>query len=162
MNTPGRNLNIVHESGFTYLAILFTVALLGSGLALAGTVWHTAVQREKETELLYIGDQFRRALASYYNKSPGARRFPMQLQDLVKDPRFPNIRRHLRKVYVDPMTGKAEWVLVRGNDGGIIGIRSQSEAGPIKRHFDDGPYQGFNGKTRYSDWLFIYLPGMPL
>jgi type II secretory pathway pseudopilin PulG len=150
------------QAGLTYLAILFAIAILGSGLALAGTVWHTAQQRDKEAELLFIGAQFRRALASYYHQSPGVRRFPGQLADLVKDPRFPNIKRHLRHLYVDPMTGQPVWAVVRNAEGGIIGVRSLSEQTPIKQHFADGPDKQFSGKTRYADWVFVYLPGMVL
>jgi type II secretory pathway pseudopilin PulG len=157
--SPGRP---AVQTGLTYLGILFTIAIMGAGLALAGTVWHTALQREKETDLLYIGDSFRRAIASYYIQSPGAKRFPTQLADLVKDQRFPGIKRHLRRLYTDPITGKAEWGTVRGADGGIIGVRSLSEQTPWRRHFPDGPNKGFSGKTRYSEWVFVYLPGMPL
>src|SRR5205807_712603 len=36
--------------GFTYLTVLFIVAIMGIGLALAGTVWQTAALREREAE----------------------------------------------------------------------------------------------------------------
>lgn len=150
------------QSGLTYFGILFAIAIMGTGLALAGVVWHTAQQREKESELLYIGDSFRRAIASYYHQSPGQKRFPPQLVDLVKDPRFPGIKRHLRRLYVDPISGKAEWGTLRGTDGGIIGVRSLSEQTPLRQHFSGDPSKNFSGKTRYSDWVFVYLPGMPL
>jgi type II secretory pathway pseudopilin PulG len=149
------------QEGLTYLALLFAIAVMGVALALAGIVWHTAQQREKERELLFIGTQFRQALASYYHGSPGIRRYPAALADLVKDPRFPNVRRHLRRVYVDPMTGRAEWGVVRNLEGGIIGIYSLSRETPIRRVFLDGPYREFTGKTRYADWKFVYLPVVP-
>jgi type II secretory pathway pseudopilin PulG len=150
------------QAGLTYLGILFAIAILGTGLALTGTVWHTVQQRDKEAELLFIGAQFRRALASYYHQSPGVKRFPGQLTDLIKDPRFPNTKRHLRQLYVDPMTGRPVWAVVRNAEGGIIGVRSLSELAPIKQHFADGPDKQFTGKTRYTDWAFVYLPGMVL
>jgi type II secretory pathway pseudopilin PulG len=146
------------QQGFTYLALLFVVAIMGVTLALAATVWHTAQQREKERELLFIGGQFRQALAWYYHGSPGMKRYPATLADLVKDPRFPNVRRHLRRVYLDPMTGKAEWGVVRNLEGGIIGVHSLSRVAPIRRAFPEGPYRDFAGKTRYADWKFVYLP----
>jgi type II secretory pathway pseudopilin PulG len=146
------------QRGFTYLALLFIVATLGVTLALGGVVWHTAQQREKERELLFVGAQFRQAIASYHAAMPGASQYPTQLADLVKDPRFPNVRRHLRRVYTDPITGKAEWGVTRNLVGGIIGVHSLSEQPPIRRHFPDGPYRDFSGKSRYADWKFIYLP----
>ena len=48
------------QRGFSYLIILFSVAIAAGGLAGTGIVWHTALQREKERELLFIGEQFRR------------------------------------------------------------------------------------------------------
>jgi len=150
------------QRGFTYLALLFVVAILGVGLAATGVVWHTAAQREKEIELLFVGAQFRRALASYYLFSPGAKRFPVELADLVKDPRLPGIKRHLRRLYPDPMTGKAEWGIVRNAEGGIIAVHSLSEQGPIRTYFPDDLHKSFNGKKRYADWVFAYLPGMRL
>ena len=156
------NIRSKHQAGFAYLAILFTVAIMGAGLALAGTVWHTVQQREKEADLLFIGDALRRAIASYYNQSPGNKRFPVQLADLVKDPRFPGIKRHLRRLYADPITGKPEWAVLRGVDGGIIGVRSLSEEAPLRRYFPSGPNKNFSGKARYADWTFVYLPGTPL
>lgn len=150
------------QTGLTYLAILFTIAIMGAGLALTGIVWHSAQQREKETELLFVGEAFRHAIASYYLQSPGAKRFPAQIDDLVKDPRFPGVKRHIRRIYNDPISAKPEWALVRGSDGGIIGIRSLSEQAPIRRYFPDDPYKSFSAKNRYADWVFIYLPGMPL
>ena len=147
------------QGGLTYLALLFVIAIMGATLALGGVVWHTAQQREKERELLFIGTQFRLAIASYHQATPGSmKRYPTQLADLVKDPRFPNVRRHLRRVYVDPMTGKAEWGLVRGFDGGIMGVHSLSEQAPIRTYFPNGPYQEFSDKAHYADWKFVHRP----
>ena len=53
-------------AGFTYLTILFVVAFMGIGLAVAGQVWHTQAMRDREAELLYAGNQYRRAIERYY------------------------------------------------------------------------------------------------
>ena len=37
-------------------------------LAGAGQLWRTEAQREKEKELMFIGEQFRLAIGSYYEK----------------------------------------------------------------------------------------------
>jgi type II secretory pathway pseudopilin PulG len=149
------------QGGLTYLALLFVVAVMGATLALGGVVWQTAQQREKELELLFVGHQFRQAIASYYHASPGGvQRYPLELADLMKDPRFPGVRRHLRRVYADPMTGKTDWGVLRSFDGGIIGVHSLSEQAPIRAHFPVGPDREFTGKTRYADWKFVYLPSV--
>jgi len=77
------------------------------------------------------------------------------LEDLLKDPRYPNIRRHLRKIYVDPITGKAEWgVLKSPDDSGIIGVHSLSTAVPIKIGNFEMEFQYLSGKIAYSNWIF--------
>ena len=51
-------------AGFTYLTALFIVAMMGGGLALVGEVWHTSAMREREAELLHIGNEYRKAIAA--------------------------------------------------------------------------------------------------
>ena len=50
--------------------VLFAMAAMGITLASAGEVWRTASLREKEAQLLFVGHQFRLALASYRDRSP--------------------------------------------------------------------------------------------
>jgi type II secretory pathway pseudopilin PulG len=146
------------QSGFTYLALLLFVAIMGVGTAAAGVVWHTAARRDKEQELLFVGDQIRQAIGRYYRESPGLKRFPARLEDLVRDPRFPGAKRHLRKLYADPITGSTEWGLVRAPDGGVMGVYSLSEETPVKMHFDDNLHREFTGRTKYREWRFNYVP----
>ena len=118
----------------------------------------TATQRDRERELLSIGRQFRTALASYYNMrgSNGMQRYPGTLDDLLRDSRVPGITRHLRKVFVDPMTGKAEWGLVK-TGGRITGVHSLSDRKPIKQAgFDEE--MDFGQKNTYAEWVFSYSP----
>ncbi len=148
------------EAGFTYLGVLFAVALIGIALAAVGVVWHTTVQREKERELLFMGDQFRRAIAQFYAKNPSVpERLPRSLQELLQDDRQPTVQRYLRKIYIDPMTRKAEWGLVKTDAGGIRGVYSLSQEVPIKRANFLGAYEGFAFAATYSDWKFVYQPG---
>ena len=152
--------------GFTYLLLLFSVALLGIGLAVAGEVWHTAAKREKEKELLFVGDAFREAIGNYYAGSPGGlKQFPAKLEDLLRDPRFPDTRRYLRTVYADPITGKMDWVPILAPQGGIMGVGSPSGEQPVKRSGFGDADQAFGRlrakageKLRYSDWKFVYDP----
>lgn len=98
------------ENGFVYLWALFSVVLAGIVMAGTGQMWQTKSQREKEAELMFIGEEFRKAIMSYHNS--GTKQYPESLEDLLKDERSPNIKRHLRKIYVDPITNTTEWGLV--------------------------------------------------
>ncbi len=145
------------QTGFTLLGLLFLVAGLGVGMAALGTLWHTASQREKEKELLFVGSQYRQAIESFWNRSPGEpRRLPKNLDELLVDPRFPNTVRHLRRIYRDPMAPNAEWGLVREADGGISGVYSLSEAKPFKRANFAGGAEAFQEAASYRDWLFRF------
>jgi type II secretory pathway pseudopilin PulG len=140
--------------GFTYLTVLFIVALLGGGLALAGEMWETSAQRGKEAELLFVGHQYRSAILRYYLSGP-QRQYPRALEDLLKDSRMPETRRYLRRIYADPMSGKAEWGLVKAPDGGILGVHSLSEEPTFKRANFKLRDAAFAGATKYSDWKFV-------
>jgi type II secretory pathway pseudopilin PulG len=147
--------------GFTYLTALFVVAIIGGGLALAGTVWEQAAQRERETELLFIGHQYRRAIGLYYDSTPGtSKRYPQALEDLLKDQRQPATQRFLRKLYPDPLGGK-EWGVVKGSDGGIAGVYSLSETKPIKVSGFKVRDASFEGAQSYAGWKFVHTPATP-
>lgn len=145
------------NAGFTYLWILFLVALMGIGLTVAAEITATAAQRDKEKALLAIGRQFRTAIGSYYEaQAPGGvRQYPASLEDLLHDRRFPGVRRHLRKLFVDPLTGKAEWGELR-IAGRIVGLYSLSERVPMKQGGFEADDTSFHGKQKYSDWVFSY------
>ena len=148
------------ERGFTYIWILFTVALAGIVLAAAGQLWQTEARREKEVELMFAGEQFRQAIGSYYESSPGMpKRFPDSEQKLLFDDRFPIPKRHLRKFYFDPMTGRAEWGLIRKPGIGIVGVHSFSTRKPFKRANFHERYAAFSDAASYQDWAFVYTPG---
>jgi len=147
------------QAGFTYIGLLLAVAVLGVGLAAVGQVWRTAAAREKERELLFVGDQFRTAIRNYYAGTPaGQIRFPRSLEDLVEDHRMPAVRRHLRRIYPDPISGEDRWGIVPASDGGIAGVYSLSEQAPLKRAGFAGADAKFEGAERYSDWKFVYTP----
>src|SRR5512145_2783151 len=97
------------------------VVLLGLAASKAGQSIGALMQREREAELLWRGLQYRQAIASYYNVKQGPQQmYPAKLEDLLKDPRFPGVKRHLRRLYNDPMTGK-EWDVVKDPAEKLIG-----------------------------------------
>lgn len=147
------------QLGFTYMGLLFFVAVMGVMLAASGVVWSSVSKRAKERELLFIGHQFRTAIKTYYLSTPGTiKRYPAKLEDLLVDHRQAATVRHLRRIYADPMTGSREWGLVRAPDGGIQGIFSLSGQAPIKTGgfaVYDAP---FSHAKAYVEWRFEYLP----
>jgi len=147
------------QSGITYLAVLFFVAASGAMLAATATLWSHDRQREKEQELLWTGNQFRQAIALYYQRSPGAlKRYPEKLEDLLEDRRYLTRQRYLRKIYRDPITANLKWGLVAAPQGGIMGVYSLSEGRPIKSGNFSEAEGSFSGAARYSDWRFLYEP----
>lgn len=144
------------SGGFTYLGVLYIVALMGTLLALAGQAWHTQAMREREEELLYVGDQYRKAIARFH---AAGGRYPRELAELLKDPRKVDTQRYLRKLYADPITGKYEWGFVKSADGGIAGVHSLSEDAPFKVAGFKLEYAGFEGREKYSEWQFAHVPG---
>jgi len=149
----------MRQRGFTYLVLLFMVAIMGAVLAATAMVWHTLAQRDKEQELLYAGDAFRRAIGLYYERTPGAaKQYPKKLDDLLEDKRQVSLTRYLRKIYIDPLTASKKWGVVPGPGGTIMGVYSRSEGTPIKTGNFDKADQDFAGKGSYRDWRFVYAP----
>jgi type II secretory pathway pseudopilin PulG len=143
------------ETGFTYLGILAAVVLMGLLLTAATRVWTLTEQRERETQLLYVGDTMRIAIANYYAHG---HRYPNNLEDLLIDKRFPVPMRYLRRLYLDPITNATDWQVVPAPEGGIKGVYSPSKLTPIKRKNFSEIDRGFTDADCYCDWQFIYEP----
>jgi hypothetical protein len=114
------------------------------------------VRADREAELLFRGKAYRRAIESFY-LSNGT--YPRELEDLLKDPRAPG-RRHLRVLYPDPlMKGEQRtWAVVRGVDGGIAGVMSNSTEQPLKKANFPKEFEKFAEATSYAEWIFEYIP----
>lgn len=141
------------QCGFTLIGLLFAVAVLGMTLATVGIVWSTQIRREREAQLLWVGDQYRVAIARY--RAFGGQ-FPLALADLVSDPRVPLPRHFLRRLYPDPMTGKADWLLIMAPGGnGIVGVASSSQDKPIKQANFSTADAPFADAQCYCDWRFV-------
>lgn len=155
---PGRERQLSSEpgqSGFTYLGLLFAVAILGITLATIGVVWSTQIRRDKELELLFAGDQIRDAIGRYYSEG---RVYPATLADLLEDKRQPLAHRHLRRLYHDPMTASQDWTLIPAPEGGIMGVATTSQAKPIKQANFSMADSAFENAETYADWQFIFMP----
>jgi len=145
------------QSGFTYLGLIIFVAIIGLVGAATLKIGSLLQRAAAEEELLEIGAAFSAALDSYAAATPrGASPYPPSLAELLKDPRSPAVLRHLRKVYVDPLTGKAEWGIVYLGSGetGVVAIHSLSTARPLKIANFDSRFKGLDNKEIVSEWRF--------
>lgn len=168
------------QCGFAYMLLLIAVAVIGVAAASALSVGSTMARRDAEQQLLAIGEEFQRALSSYAGISsgevapaltpapgiaagspasgvplaPSGASGPRTLDDLLRDSRVPQVRKHLRQIYADPLTGKAEWGLVRDNQGFIVGIYSLADGRPIKRTGWPAQWAHFEEQKSYAGWVF--------
>lgn len=161
------------QRGFTYLLLLFVVAVSGMTLALTGTLWSKNVQREKEQDLLFAGREMRRALEDYYlatphppataqdaNGSPANAanadqvigEYPSSPKQLLEDHRYDPPRRYLRRLYTAPF-GEADWQWERQGEQ-IMGVRMNSARAPMLKSGFLSQEEGFAQAAHYSDWLF--------
>lgn len=153
--TIRRPRRVLSNAGFAYIGVLILVAMTGVALTVVSQVWQTMQSRDREEELLWVGQEMRHAIELYYRNTPAgmSERYPHRLEDLLKDPRYPGTRRYLRKIYRDPITGSAQWGHLMAGDM-IAGVYSLSNKEPIKRFEFGVSDQGFEGKTKYSEWVF--------
>jgi type II secretory pathway pseudopilin PulG len=142
---------IGRQGGFTYLNLLFWVALSGAALGAVAEVWSTAQRRDNEIELLHVGEQFQAALERY----GASGHFPRRLEDLLGDDKAVPQKRYLRRIYVDPIARRTEWGVVTLPDGQIIGVHSLSDREPLKHKGFPEKYAAFSDKKRYSEWVFM-------
>lgn len=132
--------------GLIYPLLLVSILVMGVASMGVAELWHTRVKREKEEELLFRLNQFRWAIAQYRAER---NRYPRELKDLLEDRSQFRLRRYLRRIYKDPITGKDDWRLVLVMDragvvSGISDIKSRAEGKPLKSIVGK--------KDTYQDW----------
>jgi hypothetical protein len=117
------------EDGFTMLWVLFAMLLIA--LASQKVFVNASKQALREKLLLQksILTAYQKGIESYLNSSPGVQKnYPIELQDLLVDSRQIQIKRHLRKLYADPMQPQVPvdqaWGIVRNNQGQITSVYS--------------------------------------
>ncbi len=143
-------------AGFSYAMVLAAVVIVGIVVEAARVTTWRIVRADREAELLFRGQAYRNAIASFY-QSNGA--FPRSLEDLPKDPRSAS-KRHIRALYPDPMSQgeRREWRLIQAAGGGISGVASASTEEPLKQANFPREFEKFTGAKSYSEWVFEYVP----
>jgi type II secretory pathway pseudopilin PulG len=147
----------LNERGFAMAGLLVGIALLSLGLSIAMPTWRTLVQREKEEELIWRGQQYDRAIQLYRKKNaaPGA----PSIERLVEG-------RFLRKKFKDPITGGDFEVVGVSQAGSAPGVQQPQRGfgqliGGVRSKSKAKSFRVLNGRTTYSDWQFTYVPWKP-
>lgn len=164
------------QSGYALLVVLLLLALVLVALSTAVPRFLTQGQRDKEEELIFRGQQYRRAVGLFYKKYG---RYPRSMDDLL---RF-NDRSFLRRAFADPMTPEGKWRTIRVGPGGeFIGSvnrprlmgSSPVSPPPSPGRFTEAPgtyplagvasrspapsIRVYQGRSYYYQWEFIYDP----
>lgn len=147
--------------GFAYLFLLMAVGVLAGTTAWAVQAGAALARQGAEAQLLVVGGQFGAALDSYAKATPlGQHTAPRTLEELLRDPRYPQPMRHLRKLSDDPLTGEATWGLVRDSQGYITGIYSLASGKPIKQFGFAIEEAHFQNSEIYAQWIFRGMSSM--
>lgn len=147
--------HIRNNRGVTYLALMFSIVLIGISASATARQWTLMVQREKEADLVAKGIEIQNALSLYsatmkIGRVMSTEVYPQSLAELTRGP-----KPYLRKVYQDPISG-GDWEYLRAPTGGIMGVRSKSKTKPIKERDFPLAVRHFEGRKSYSDWMFQY------
>jgi len=146
------------QRGLVLIALLLMLMLVGIGALSAAEIWSTARKHEREVQLLWVGEQYRHAIESYWKTTPGPRKIlPTSIDQLLNDDRFPNPVHHLRQAYHDPMAEDVDFDLIVINNA-LIGVHSTSKAAPMKHAHFPKRYVQFEAAEDYSQWQFIFQP----
>jgi type II secretory pathway pseudopilin PulG len=172
------------ERGYAMAALLVAIAVMAVMMSVAMPVWRHEGQREKEAELVFRGEQYKRAVELYMRKFPGA--LPPNIDVLVQ-------QKFLRKKYKDPMTEDGEFQILYAGaqtagqpQGGQAGARSGgagTASGPrasspavtsgtgssgtgatgvrggiigVTSKSKEASIKLYNGRGRYNEWQFIF------
>jgi len=144
------------QRGFTFVWVLMALAVFSLGLALIGPRWSDDARRERERELLRVGNLYAQAIAAFRAATPGSiKSYPPKLESLVIDDRMLSTVRYLRKLYPDPVDPSRPWGIVLGPDGTVRGVYSQSDAAPMNTEAIELDSLKLPAARRYSDWKFV-------
>jgi type II secretory pathway pseudopilin PulG len=94
------------EEGFLLVGLIVAIFFILLALSVAAPKVAQALRRDREVEAVHRGNQYVRAIRLYYKKFG---HYPGSIEQLEKT----NNIRFLRQRYIDPMTGKEDWRLIK-------------------------------------------------
>lgn len=101
--SPGRR----GEQGYSLVVLVIAVTVLNILVAAMLPLWSTAIQREKEEELIFRGFQYAEAIRVYRIRFQHP---PNRLEELIEvKPRC------IRQLWKDPMTEDGKWAIIFEN-----------------------------------------------
>ena len=103
MRSPERE----SEQGFMLVGLIVAIFIILLLLGVAAPKVARELRREREVEAIHRGNQYVQAIRRFYLKN--GNHYPNSIEQLEKT----NNQRFLRQRYVDPMTGKADWRLIK-------------------------------------------------
>jgi len=130
------------EEGYILIWVIFLMAILALSLSVAAPRIAKEIQLDRERETMERGKQYMRAVQLYYRTFHA---YPPNADALVKT----NQIRFLRKKYIDPTTGKADWKPIlfgQNKTPTAMGFFGQPLAGAASTVAGTGP-SGGNGLT---------------
>lgn len=172
------------ESGYAMAVLLVGMIAMAVMLTVVMPVWKQTVQREKEAELVFRGEQYSRAIGLFQKKYANA--FPPNIELLVQE-------KFLRRKYKDPITND-DFVPLRQSQGATPGSGSPTatQPGQAPSPFQGNPTTGrgatpaapgtgaaggvaggingvaskskdksirlYKGRSRYNEWAFVFTP----
>lgn len=161
--SASRRKAVAREGGYAMAALLVSMAVMAILLTVALPTWKQTVQREREEELIFCGNQYARAIGAYQRKYANAS--PQSIDVLIeqhflrrkfKDPFSPTEDREFQPLYSSAQTAQGGQSTGIGtpagtppaSGGGIIGVASKSTGLSIRT---------YNNATHYNEWQFIPL-----
>lgn len=146
------------QHGFAYMSLLVVITASLIALSVALPDKYQQAKREREAQLLFVGQQYVRAIKLFYeNPRASIKRYPEILDELLVDNRTLTPQHHLRQLYTDPMTEHGQWGLVKNTEEQIVGIYSLSKNKPLKQDFSSIPSIVLEEGNTYEDIKFVYL-----
>jgi general secretion pathway protein G len=157
LNSHGARSGMGREAGLTLVELIVTVAILGFLASAAVPLARWNIKRVKERELRTDLWQMRKGIDAYKDAADkggiqtkvDSQNYPPDLETLVKGVEIQGKKvRFLRRIPVDPMTGKQEWGLRSMQDdptGDSYGGQSVFDV------YSKSQGTALNG-TKYADW----------
>lgn len=143
------------QRGYAVVLMLMLVAAFGLALAAVGETSALASARRREATLLQAGQEVIAAIRSYHSVHG---RYPAGWNVLLEDRVSGLLKRHLRRIPRDPMSGQTDWVQIQNAAGEFIGVRSRSVAPPIQSTPILIGTLSLPPVESYDQWHFIYTP----